>query len=67
MAEDSAPDLPRDAPVNRSAGCGVTAFAVLLLLVAAGVTWAWLRNPPDRPAPSGTANPPTVPGGEAPS
>jgi hypothetical protein len=50
-------------PDPRGRGASMFMLLLLLLLIAALVAWAFLRNPPDTPSPSGTAAPATVPGG----
>jgi hypothetical protein len=46
-------------------GCGSKAGLLLVFIIAALVAavayWAWSKNPPDAPTPSGAANPPVQP------
>ncbi len=56
MANDVPPD-------PRGRGTNILMLLVLLLVIAATLSWAFLRNPPDTPSASGTAAPATVPGG----
>ena len=53
-------------PNGRSGGANILMLLILLVLVGGLAAWAWLRNPPDAPAPSGTAAQSGVPGGAAP-
>ncbi len=45
-------------------GSNIVMLLVLVVLIAGLVLWAYQRNPPDTPSPSGTATPDAVPGGE---
>jgi hypothetical protein len=62
-------DLPNsdeaaaEPPRRVAAGCNIFFLMILVLLVAALASWAFLRNPPSTPAPSKTGNPSGPPGG----
>jgi hypothetical protein len=51
---------------GRSRGANVLMLLILLVLVGGALFWAFSESPPDAPAPSATAAPPTVPSGAAP-
>ncbi len=53
-------DIPPD---PRGRGANLFMLLILLVVIAVALAWAFLRNPPDTPTPSGTAAPATVPGG----
>ena len=50
-------------PDPKGRGPNILLLLILLLLIAGLIGWAFLRNPPDTPQPSGTAQPDRVPGG----
>lgn len=52
-------DKPR--PRRRAIGRSLALVALLVILIAGLVLFAWSRNPPDAPNPAGTAIPETLP------
>lgn len=63
MATEEPPRAsPPNDPDGRSAmGCNIFLLAILALVVAVLVVWAFLRNPPATPSPAATAIPERVP------
>lgn len=51
-------DIPPD---PRARGLNIFMLLVLFLLIGGLVGWAFLRNPPDTPQPSATAQPEVLP------
>ncbi len=63
MARNETPTTPPSNVSDRrnALGCNLFLMAILLLVIAVLVIWAFLRNPPTAPNPTGTAIPERVP------